>query len=202
MTRAEDGKTTATATRAVVVGGSAGAFQAFRTILGALPEHLPFPLVLVLHQLPTRESLLPRLIAASCRLKVSSCVDKERLVADTIYIAPPGYHLLVEREGTLAFSEDAPENYSRPSIDVLFESAAEAYHEGLLAVLLSGANHDGARGLRAVQAAGGRVIVQDPASADSERMPRAGLAAVTPDAVLSPEGIGAHLAGLVGQPPS
>ena len=186
-----------TATRAVVIGGSAGGFQAFRTILGLLPDHLPFPLVLVLHQLPARESLLPRLVAGACRLAVSSCVDKERLVADTIYIAPPDYHLLVERDGTLALSGDAPENYSRPSIDVLFESAADAYRDGLLAVLLSGANCDGARGLRAVQAAGGRVIVQDPASAVSDRMPLAGLAAVTPDAILSPEGIGAHLASLV-----
>jgi two-component system chemotaxis response regulator CheB len=185
-----------TPTRAVVVGGSAGAFLAFRTILAQLPEHLPFPLVLVLHQLPTHESLLPGLVASACRLKVSTCLDKERLVEDTIYVAPPGYHLLIEREGTLALSGDAPENYSRPSIDVLFESAADAYRKGLVAVLLSGANEDGARGLRAVLAAGGRTIVQDPSSANSDRMPRAGLAAVVPDAILTPEDIGKRIVEL------
>jgi two-component system chemotaxis response regulator CheB len=189
-------------TRAVVIGGSAGAFQAFRAMLGVLPEHLPFPILLVLHQLAARESLLPKLVASVTRLAVSDCIDKEQLVDGTIYIAPPGYHLLVEREGTLALSQDAPENYSRPSIDVLFESAAEAYRERLLAILLSGANHDGARGLRAVRAAGGRVVVQDPATAESDRMPRAGLAAVTPDAILAPEAIGHYLVELVGAPSS
>jgi two-component system chemotaxis response regulator CheB len=182
----------------VVVGGSAGAFQAFRTIVSGLPGHLPYPLVLVLHQLPGRATLLPGLIASACRLAVSSCLDKEALVADTIYVAPPDYHLLVEADGTLALSHDPPENFSRPSIDVLFESAAAAFGEDLVAILLSGANADGARGLGAVRAAGGRIIVQDPTTADADRMPRAGIAAVTPDAILSPEQITAYLVELAG----
>jgi two-component system chemotaxis response regulator CheB len=189
-----------TPTRAVVIGGSAGGFQAFRAILEQLPGRLPFPLVLVLHQLPSRESLMPRLVAHASRLHVSTCLDKEQLVADTIYIAPPGYHLLIEREGTLALSGHAPENYSRPSIDVLFESAADAYREGLVAILLSGANLDGVRGLGAVHARHGRIVVQDPESAEAQRMPRAGLAAVKPEAVLAPEAIGRFIAGLAGGP--
>ena len=187
---------------AVAIGGSAGGFVALRTILTALPAELPFPLLVVLHQLPGRTSLLPGLIATISKLHVSECLDKEQVVASTIYVAPPDYHLLVERGGSIALSMDEPEHFSRPSIDVLFETAAAAYRDRLVGVLLSGASEDGARGLEEIHRAGGRAIVQDPQSAEVARMPAAAIARCRPDAILPPQGIGEYLAALAGERPT
>ncbi|MBF7015461.1 chemotaxis protein CheB [Novosphingobium sp. HR1a] len=180
---------TASASAAIVIGASAGAIQALLRILPALPGDFALPIIVVVHVPPGRRSELAALFAVKCQVAVREAEDKEPITAGTIYFAPPDYHLLVERtEGsshTLSLSTDAPVFFSRPSIDVLFESAAEAYGSLLMALILTGANEDGARGLKAVAEAGGQVYVQDPQSAYARAMPDAALAACGRAQVLS-----------------
>jgi two-component system chemotaxis response regulator CheB len=142
--------------RAVVIGASAGAVQALLAILPALPASFSLPVLVVVHVPPDRDNVLVPLLQAKCRLTVKEAEDKEPIVGGVIYFAPSDYHLLVERDETLALSTDEPVNYSRPSIDVLFESAADAYAPLLAGVILTGANHDGAAGLKAVRTPAGR----------------------------------------------
>ena len=179
--------------QAIVIGGSSGALDALSIILPALPERFQIPIAIVLHVPPNRPSLLADVLGARCALPVREVEDKEPLAPATVYIAPPNYHLLIERERTFALSTDAPVHFSRPAIDVLFESAAEAYRERLLAVLLAGANEDGARGLGKVKAMGGTVVVQEPSSTRAPEMPRAALRTVAVDGVLAPPDIAAFL---------
>lgn len=166
---------------AVVIGASAGAIQALLHILPALPSSFALPVFVVVHVPPGRQSELAGLFAGKCRLPVREAEDKEPVAPGTIYFAPPDYHLLVEAEGTLALSADEPVFFSRPSIDVLFESAADAYGARIVGVILTGANEDGAQGLAAIAAAGGMALVQDPATAYARTMPDAALVAC-PDA--------------------
>lgn len=179
----------ASTSTAIVIGASAGAIQALLGILPALPGDFALPVIVVVHVPPGRRSELATLFAAKCQLAVCEAEDKEPITAGTVYFAPPDYHLLVERsEGpchTLSLSTDAPVFFSRPSIDVLFESAADAYGSNLMAIVLTGANEDGARGLKAVAEAGGRVYVQDPQAAYARAMPDAALAACSGAHVLS-----------------
>lgn len=163
--------------RAVVIGASAGAVEALLQILPALPADFLLPLLIVVHLPPDRESTLANLLDARCRITVKEAEDKEPIRPGTAYLAPPDYHLLVEPELVLSLSVDEPVLYSRPSIDVLFDSAAAVYGTGLAGVVLTGANSDGARGLRAVCAAGGRAIVQTPATAEAPMMPEHALMA-------------------------
>lgn len=165
------------APRAVVIGASAGAIQALSLILPALPASFPLPILIVVHVPADRSNFLAPLFGAKCSLSVREADDKEPACGGTVYFAPAGYHLLVEEDGTLSLSSDEPVQHSRPSIDVLFESAAEAYGAGLIGIILTGANADGAAGLRAVGAAGGRAIVEDPAEAFADAMPLAALTA-------------------------
>lgn len=159
------------APEAIAIGGSAGALDVLNLLLPALPAGFPASVIVVLHVAPGRPSLLVNIFAARCALPVIEASDKEPLRAGCIYFAPPSYHLLVEGDRSCALSQDDPVHYSRPSIDVLFESAAIAYQDRLLAILLSGANHDGSDGLRAVLAAGGESWVQAPATASATSMP-------------------------------
>jgi two-component system, chemotaxis family, protein-glutamate methylesterase/glutaminase len=161
---------------AVVVGASAGAVDALSALLPTLPEDYPLPVMVVVHIPPERNSLLADLFRAKCRVQVREADDKEPIVGGTVYFAPPDYHLLVELDRRLSLSSDEPVSFSRPSIDVLFESAAEAYGPALIGIVLSGANRDGARGLRAVLDAGGTALVQDPNLAQAPEMPTAALA--------------------------
>ncbi|MES2705306.1 MAG: chemotaxis protein CheB [Verrucomicrobiota bacterium] len=165
------------AAAAVVIGASAGAVEALIRILPELPEDYPLPLMIVVHLPPDRESTLAALLNTRCRITVKEAEDKEPIRPGTAYLAPPDYHLLIEPEFLLSLSNEEPVLYSRPSIDVLFESAADAYGSGLTGIILTGANSDGARGLRAVRAAGGLALVQIPEEADADTMPRAALAA-------------------------
>ena len=157
----------------VVIGGSAGALEALLALVPALPDELSIPLVIVLHLGPTQKNHLPDILRNVTRRAVAEAEDKQPLRADHIYIAPPNYHVLVERTRTLALSVDEPVNYSRPSIDVLFEAAADAYGVRCAGVLLSGANEDGAKGLERIVDAGGRAFVQAPATASHPTMPAA-----------------------------
>lgn len=172
-----------TRVEAVVIGGSAGALEPLGALLEALPERFVPAVLVVLHIPPDRPSLLVDLFKSRCRLPVLEAMDKERVAQGSIYFAPPDYHLQVERGATISLSRDPPVLFSRPSIDVLFESAADAYGEGLTAILLSGANEDGARGLDAVRKARGRVWVQSPADAHTNTMPAAAIARAGADLV-------------------
>jgi two-component system chemotaxis response regulator CheB len=154
------------------------------------------PVLIVVHVPPDRSNALVGLFASRCALAVKEAEDKEPAMPGTVYFAPSDYHLLVEQGGTLALSLDEPVNFSRPAIDVLLESAADAYGERLVGIVLTGANHDGADGLRAVAAAGGIAIVQDPESAMSATMPAAALARSPTARVETLDGITALLAGL------
>ena len=185
-----------TACEAVVIGGSSGAIEALSTVMPALPADLPAAVFVVLHLPRDRRSLLAEVFGPRCALPVCDAQDQEPVQPGHVYFAPPDYHLLVDKGPRLALSLDAPLHHSRPAIDVLFESAADCYGPRLLGVLLSGANEDGARGLQAIEAAGGSVVVQDPSSAAMPAMPRAALARVARPHVLCPDAIAALLAGI------
>jgi len=159
----------------IVIGGSAGALEALLAILPMLPASLAIPIVLVMHLAPDHPSLLPGLLGRACRRPVREAEDKLGLEAGTIYVAPANYHVLLERGRALALSVDPPVHFSRPSIDVLFESAADTFGAAAAGIVLSGANEDGARGLRRILDAGGLAAIQDPATAPHPEMPGAAI---------------------------
>ncbi len=174
---------------AIVIGTSAGGIEALSRLLPALPAALHASVLIVLHLPRDRPSLLADLFAPQCALAVCEAEDKEPLQPGTVYFAPPDYHLLVDRERdgsvVLALSSDELVHYSRPSIDVLFESAADAYGPRLLGIVLTGGNQDGAAGLAAVHREGGRCIVQSPDEAQAAYMPEAALRRGHADEVLT-----------------
>lgn len=159
----------------VVVGGSAGAVEVLQRLTSALTTSFSPAMAVVLHLPPDSREVLHELLAAPSRPPMKVAEDKEPLAAGTVYFATPGYHLLVEGGGTFALSLDDLVHFSRPSIDVLFETAAEAYGDRVLGVVLSGANADGAEGLRAIAEAGGATAIQNPATAEAPAMPQAAL---------------------------
>jgi two-component system, chemotaxis family, protein-glutamate methylesterase/glutaminase len=161
---------------AIVIGASAGALEALSSILPFLPVDYGLPVIIVVHVPPDKKSIMAELFQAKCGIEVHEAEDKEPIRGGTVYFAPPDYHLLVETDKSLSLSNDEPVLYSRPSLDVLFESAADAYGPGLIAVVLTGANQDGAKGLRAVAEAGGTAIVQSPEGAYAAAMPEAAIA--------------------------
>ncbi len=171
-------------TDAVVIGGSSGALEALSVLLPALPAQARVSIAIVIHVPPTQPSRLPQVLASRTSWPVREADDKEPLVPGVVYVAPPSYHLLIERGGTFALSADEPLHFSRPAIDVLFESAADAYGARLAGVILSGANADGAEGLAAVKRAGGLTLAQAPDDAVSRSMPEAAIARAHPDHVL------------------
>ena len=187
---------------AIIIGGSAGAIAALDMLLPCLPENYPFPVIVVLHLHPLQDRYFLEHLGKSCNLHVKEADEKEKIQAGHIYFAPPNYHLLIENDKTFSLSIDEKVNYTRPSIDVLFESAARVYGSRLIAVILTGANNDGAEGLRLVKQKGGLAIVQNPQSAGSPYMPSAALQATKSDFVLELEEIGRWLANLAQNPPS
>jgi two-component system chemotaxis response regulator CheB len=182
--------------QAVVIGASAGAVQALSRILPILPADYPLPVLVVVHIPADRSDLLALLFRSKCRLAVKEAEDKEPILPGFIYFGPSDYHLLVEADRSVSLSADEPVFFSRPSIDVLFESAADVYGAGLVGVILTGANEDGARGLRAVSEAGGAALVEDPAEAFAPTMPRAALAQSGGACVMSLDAIAAYLVAL------
>jgi two-component system chemotaxis response regulator CheB len=181
---------------AVVIGASAGGVEALSEILPALPASLRPALLIVLHLPRERPSLLVEIFASRCALPVREADDKEPVEPGTVYFAPPDYHMLVEKSRQIALSTDEPVHYSRPSIDVLFESAADVYADRLLGIILTGANADGAAGLHAVHRAGGVTVVQRPDSARVPLMVVSALQRNPADFVLSLPEIAALLKGL------
>ncbi|MBX6689752.1 chemotaxis protein CheB [Pseudomonas sp. USTB-Z] len=182
--------------RAVVIGASAGGVAALFQVLGALPSTFAIPVLCVLHLPDDRHSQLAGVLQRRLHRPVCEARDKERISSGQIYVAGPGYHLSVERDLTLSLSQEEPVHFSRPAIDFLFISAADAYGDSLLGVLLTGANEDGARGLAYIKNNGGRTIVQDPRDAQVALMPEAALALHQPDHILTLSGIGQLLATL------
>jgi len=184
------------ASKAVVIGASAGAVQALQTILPALAADYGLPVLVVVHVPPDRANMLVPLLQARCEIVVKEAEDKEAIIPGAVYFAPSDYHLLVETEESLALSIDEAVNYSRPSIDVLFESAADTYGPGLVGVVLTGANHDGAAGLKAIVAAGGLAVVEDPAGAYATAMPLAALEACPSAMIMNLDAIASYLSNL------
>jgi two-component system, chemotaxis family, protein-glutamate methylesterase/glutaminase len=185
---------------AIVVGASAGAVDALSVLLPALPRDFPAPLMVVVHVPPDKNSILTDLFRSKCLMQVQEAEDKEPIRDSTIYFAPPDYHVLVERDRRLSLSSDLPVSFSRPSIDVLFESAADAYGPGLIGIILTGANRDGARGLRAIREAGGTTLVQDPDQAHARDMPAAALAECPDARIMSLQEITVYLQEVVAYP--
>lgn len=184
--------TTSTRPQIIVLGASAGGLHALEHLLGCLPRGFPVPIVVVQHRSRESTDAYAEVIGRSTELPVREVEDGDPLRAPGVYLAPPDYHVLIE-PGRTALSIDEPVSYSRPSIDVLFESAADTYGARVCAVLLTGANSDGARGLVRVKQAGGYAIVQDPSTADSPEMPTAGIAMAKVDRVLGLDGIAHEL---------
>ena len=182
------------ACEALVMGASAGAVEALNQLLPAVPEAARIPVVVVVHLPSNRPSLLPEVFASRCRARVREPEDKEPMTPGSIWFAPSNYHLLLESDRTFAFSTDLPVNFSRPSIDVLFESAADVFGPALCCVVLTGANEDGAQGASAIRRQGGLVIVQDPNSAEARQMPEAAIARANPQIVATLS----EVAGLIG----
>ncbi|MGH9140877.1 MAG: chemotaxis protein CheB [Vicinamibacterales bacterium] len=170
---------------AIVIGTSAGGIEALSVLLPSLPAGLQAAVIIVLHLPRERPSLLVDIFAAKCALPVCEAEDKLAVERGTVYFAPPDYHLLMEEGPRLALSADEPVNYSRPSIDVLFESAADVYGPRLLAIILTGANEDGADGLEAVRRAGGVTVVQEPGNAQVPLMVESALKRGPVDRILT-----------------
>ena len=161
--------------KAVVVGASAGGVVAISSLLECLPSNFLTPICIVLHLPPDKNSMLDQIFNDKCSLQVKEADDKESIQPGFVYLAPPNYHLMVEQDFSLSLSSEDPVLYSRPSIDVLFETAADAYHEKLLGILLTGANSDGAKGLQTIIKKGGDGLVQSPDEAEAKTMPMAAI---------------------------
>ncbi|WP_434657475.1 chemotaxis protein CheB [Pseudomonas sp. R3-56] len=181
---------------AIVVGASAGGVEALLNIFTPLRKGFSLPVLVVLHLPDERNSQLAQVFRHRLAIPVEEVQDKQDIRPGTLYVATPGYHLSIEADRSLSLSLEAPVHHSRPSIDVLFESAADVYGPGLLAVVLTGANSDGARGLARVKELGGITVVQDPKEAQVSTMPEAALTLHEPDHILTLQGIGQLLAGL------
>jgi two-component system, chemotaxis family, protein-glutamate methylesterase/glutaminase len=167
----------------IAVGTSMGGLDALRILLSGLPPQFPVPMIIVQHRGKEPGDTLVRLLQEKCALSVSEPDDKEVIAAGHVYLAPADYHILVDG-GRIALSTEPVVQHARPSIDVLFESSADTYRRAAVALVLTGANADGASGAARIKALGGRVVVQDPTTAASPLMPRAAIAATCVDCVL------------------
>ena len=179
----------------IAIGCSMGGMHALQIIFSVLPKDFPVPITVVQHRYRTSNEGLPEFLRRRTELQVIDATDKEWLKPGTVYLAPANYHLLVER-GELSLSVDEAVAYSRPSIDVLFESSADAYGAGVIGVILTGANSDGAKGAMRIKSRGGFVIAQDPETAESPAMPRAAIEAAPVDRILPLDRIGPFLVEL------
>jgi two-component system chemotaxis response regulator CheB len=181
---------------AVVIGASSGGWEALAEIFQALPGDFSLPIIVAQHLHPLQDAYFFTRMNDVCTLSVKDADEKELIKPGFIYFAPPNYHLLIEKDRTFSLSVDELVNFSRPAIDVLFESAAEVYQDKLIGVILSGGNQDGARGLKLIKENFGLTIVQDPATSQTEYMPQAAIKEVEVDHVLPLSEIGPFLTGL------
>lgn len=184
---------TASAKRAVMIGASAGALEALSLLLPTLPADFPLPVFVIVHVPADKPSVLAEIFSAKCRVRVIEAEDKEPVEPGIVYFAPPGYHMLLEDKSTIALSNEDAVLFSRPSIDVSLESAADVWAEDLIGIILTGANQDGAKGLQLVSNAGGTVIVQNPDGAYARAMPDAAIASCAQAQIMSLADISAYL---------
>jgi two-component system chemotaxis response regulator CheB len=180
-----------------VSGSSAGGINALTKLLSVLPADFSLPIVIVQHLHPESGHHLPHILGTKSALKIKQADEKELIKKGWVYLAPPNYHLLIEEDFTFSLSLESPVNYSRPSIDVLFESAVYAYRQHLIGIILTGANHDGSLGLKKIKEMGGFTIVQDPKTAEADAMPKSAIASTQIDKILPLQDIGLYLLQLV-----
>lgn len=179
----------------VAVGTSLGGFQALKILLGGLSKSFLLPIAVVQHRSQEDSDGLAPLLAAYTELTVIEVEDKQRIEDGHVYVCPSNYHLLVDRDH-FSLSADDPVLHARPSIDVFFESAAESFHDGLIAILLTGMSKDGTAGLKRIKENGGYAVVQDPAAAEGPVMPESAIASVTVDKILPLEEIAPFISTL------
>lgn len=178
---------------AIVLGTSAGGFKALSAIVPELPAHYSLPVIVVQHMREDSDGFMTQHLNSLSAVLVKEAEDKEPIQPGILYIAPPGYHLLIEENRSFSLSVDPKVNYTRPSIDVLFDSAADVYEDRVIGVILTGANSDGSRGLGRIKERGGLAIAQDPASAEADYMPGEAINTTHIDHVLKLQEIGPFL---------
>ncbi|MGK9118696.1 chemotaxis protein CheB [Olivibacter jilunii] len=181
----------------LIIACSAGGMMLLMDLLSSLKEDVGFAVLVIVHRNEKYASSLEQMAQHKCVLRVKSAEEKETIQAGTVYFAPAGYHLLIEKDRSISLDASEPVHYCRPSIDVSMQSAAEVYKKSLVAILLSGANRDGAEGLRAVYKYGGKTLVQDPSAALVDVMPRAAIETGAVTAVLLDEQLKAYCKSLV-----
>jgi two-component system, chemotaxis family, protein-glutamate methylesterase/glutaminase len=182
---------------AIVIGSSAGGLRALLELLSFIPKLYPIPIIIVQHLFDGNDSMLAELLNEKAAIRVKEAVDKEPIAKGFAYLAPPGYHLLIEDDHSLSLSMDPHVNFSRPSIDVLFDSAAFVYEERCVGIVLTGASSDGSQGLNRIKASGGLTLVQDPAKAEFSTMPKAAIQTTAVDHILTLDEMGHFLISIV-----
>ncbi len=185
----------------LVIGSSAGGIHALSQVFSSLPHHFPLPILVVQHMHPRSRSQLAAILQKKTAVIIQEAEEKEKIRPGVAYIAPPNYHLLLEQDHTLSLSTDERVNYARPAVDVLFESVVDAYQDRVIGMILTGANNDGAAGLRCIKEAGGYALVQDPKTAEAESMPKSACEATSVDKVLPLEDLGPFVLQLVNHYP-
>ena len=170
--------------KAVVIGTSYGGMQALKTILSDLPEDFSIPILIVQHLSPQSEDYLARYLNNLCKIVVKEAEEKEQIHTGYAYLAPPNYHMLIDKKGYISLDVDEKVNYARPSIDVLFESAVDAFGSKVIGIILTGANSDGSKGLKRIKDYGGLTIVQDPNNSEADTMPKAAINLTQVDYIL------------------
>ena len=170
---------------AIVIGVSSGGMNAMKVIFSLLPKEFSIPIIIVQHVSAHSNNQWIKLLNDKSNLYIKEADEKEKIENGTIYIAPANYHLMIEKNKTFSLTIDERVNYARPSIDVLFESAAEAYKDKLIGVILTGSNNDGTNGIKRIKEFGGLAIIQNPKTAESSYMPASAIAAIKPDYILS-----------------
>lgn len=170
--------------QAIVIGVSSGGMNALKTIFSLLPKEFKIPIIVVQHLSPRSDSQWIKLLNDKSKVKIKEADEKEKIESGTVYIAPANYHLLIEKNKTFSLTIDERVSFARPSIDVLFESAAEAYTNGLIGVVLTGSNHDGTNGIKRIKEKGGLALIEDPKTAESPYMPASAIAAIEADYIL------------------
>jgi len=174
---------------AIVIGVSSGGMTALKFIFSALPADFSLPIITVQHISANSDNDWIKLLNKKSNLTIKEADEKEKIETGNVYIAPSNYHLLIESDKTFSLTIDEYVNFARPSIDVLFESAADAYKNKLIGIVLTGSNNDGAKGIKRIKELGGMAIIQDPETAESSTMPESAIAAVQPDYIFSLEKI-------------
>ena len=181
---------------AVVVGASAGGMEALRKIFSNLSKNFKLPMLIVQHMHAHSDNYLARYLDSQCGQTVKEADEKEKICGEYIYLAPANYHLLIEEDQTLSLTTDERVNYCRPSIDILFESAADIYREKLIGIILTGANKDGTDGMKIIKKYKGLTVVQDPKTAEAAIMPVSVINGIKVDKILNLEEIAEFLNSL------